>query len=175
MCAAIIQILVTQNAAPILVASTLPWLQTVAILAAGILGALVAPGTLPAWPALASVRLVTEAVLLIAAGPTLGLVAVVAVPAVEANLLAARGAIIVAKLVVTGPTKPCASVAVIIERAIYSACCRRVRKKRDIGLGRVETVNIYGASLSFYLFIVKQPIDRPTFSLGLLSLSLVFI
>lgn len=58
--------------------------------------------------------------LLVAAGPTPGPVAVGALPAVQANLLARRRAIIVAKLVVAGPTECGASIAIVIERAKHS-------------------------------------------------------
>lgn len=116
----VIEILVAQNAAPILVAQTLARRQAVAVLAAGIGEALVAARTRPAGPTPAAVGRI--ALVCLAAGPTLGLQTVVllALPALEADLLAARRTLVVAKLVVARPTERVAAVAVIIRRAVES-------------------------------------------------------
>lgn len=113
-CRAVIEILVAQNAAPILVTQTLARQQAVAVLAARIGEALVAARARPAGAALAGSRRIALARL--AAGEALGLQTVVllALPAVEADLLAARRALVVAELVVARPTERVAAVAVVV-------------------------------------------------------------
>lgn len=121
MSAAVVEVQVAEHAAPVALAHALPGRQTVSVLAARVGDALVASGARPSVPALAGVRFVAEAVLRVAALPAPGLVAVGAEPAVEAELLARRGAAEVAELVVARPTEGGAAVAVVVERAEDSA------------------------------------------------------
>lgn len=117
----IVEILVAQNAAPVLVAQTLAGREAVAIAAARIRLALVAARACPARATLTGARRIALARL--AVRPTFGLQTValfVVLPALEAHLLAGWRAPVVAELVVARATERVAAVAKVVERAVDS-------------------------------------------------------
>lgn len=114
----IIQVLITQDSAPITIANALPRLETIAVRATRIPETLIAEWPRIARPAVALIRLRAKAVLQVAALPALGLVAIVALPARQTLLLTIGQAPIVSKNVVSFPAKLGTLVAVVVERAV---------------------------------------------------------
>lgn len=115
--ATVVEILVAMEAAPVLVTDALVGREAVAILAARIGDALVATGPRPAGPAQTNARPVAVAVLLVAALLTLGHIAILAQPALRADLLASARALVVAKLVIARPAEGHAAVAIVLRSA----------------------------------------------------------
>jgi hypothetical protein len=133
--AAIIKILIAKDAAPVLMAHTLPGRQAEAILAARIRDAFVATGPSPSGPTETHAGPVAVAVLLVAAGLATGHVAVLAQPTVRADLLAGGRALVVAELVVAGPTEAHAAVAVVLGRARDPVGGMRYGRRRVVLVG----------------------------------------
>lgn len=88
------------------------------MLTARVCNALVAAWAGPTVSTFTSIRFVAKAMLGVAALSALCLIAVVSKPAADAELLACRGAVVVAELIIARPAEGGAAITVVVVRAV---------------------------------------------------------
>lgn len=116
----VVQILITEETTPTLIAQTLPRLVTNPVLAARVHLALIAKRSLPASVTYAFVGSIAVSVLLVASGQAAGFVAVVTGPSREANTFACRTAAVMPESIVPRPTEILTLLPIVVLRADHS-------------------------------------------------------